>query len=95
MLVRIRFGKGPRLERRARGERRVALALSALLKPVAVMAASLAVWRLAADLDWAGDFAFPSGIFSHWQVWLVFAALLLVGSRALHRHGKGGGRAAS
>lgn len=83
------------MERRARGERRMALAFAALLTPAAMMAATLGAWRLAADLDWTADFAIPSGLFSHWQVWFVCAALLLVGSRALQHYGKGGGRAPS
>ena len=82
MVVRIRFGKGPRVERKPRKNRRVALAFAALLTPAALMACSLGLWRIAADLDWTGDFAIGSGLFSHWQVWIVSAVALQIFSRA-------------
>jgi hypothetical protein len=50
-------------------------------------AAILGAWRLAADLNWTGDFVIGSGFFSHWQVWLVAAALLQTASRLLYRYG--------
>ncbi len=89
MVVRIRFGRGPRVERKRGKNRRVALALAALLTPAAVMAAVLGFWRLAADLRWTGNFAIPNGLFSHWQVWFASAALLHLCSRALNHYGKG------
>ncbi len=46
---------------------------SYLLKPVALVAYVLSVWRLGADLNWTGSFFIPSGLFSHWQVWLALA----------------------
>ncbi len=76
MVVRIRFGTGRKVQRNKGKNRRVALALSALLTPGAVMASALGLWRLAADMKWTGEFAISSGLFSHWQVWLTFAALL-------------------
>ncbi len=85
MIVRIRLGKGPRV-RRARGVNRGALlALGALLTPAAWMAGVLAVWRLASDLQFAGEFGIASGVFSHWQVWLSTAAALGWGALALNR----------
>ncbi|MFB3825404.1 MAG: hypothetical protein ACE15B_01500 [Bryobacteraceae bacterium] len=95
MRVRIRFGKGPKVERSGRKNRRAALAMGALLTPAAVMAAVLGCWRLAADLKMAGDFAISSGLFSHWQVWLASAAVLMVCSRALNHYGREDGRAES
>jgi hypothetical protein len=95
MLVRIRFGKGPQVERKARKNRRVALAVAAMLTPAALMAAALGVWRIAADLSWTGSFAISSGLFSHWQVWLGGAALLQLASRLLARYGRAGDSAAS
>ena len=88
MLVRIRFGKGLQVGKARRRNKRIALAVSALLTPGAFLASVLALWRIAADLGWAGKFAIASGIFSHWQVWMVMAVLLQVCSRALARYGK-------
>jgi hypothetical protein len=95
MVVRIRFRKGPRVERSLRKNRHVAMALGALLTPAAAMAAALGAWRLAADLNWTSDFAISHGLFSHWQVWFASAGLLQLGSRLLSQYGKGGDRAAS
>jgi hypothetical protein len=95
MVVRIRFGKGPNLERKRGRNKHAALALGALLTPAAAMAGALGVWRIAADLKWTGDFAIPSGLFSHWQVWLGSAAVLQLGSHLLSRYdGKNDDRAA-
>jgi hypothetical protein len=95
MRVRIRFVRHSRTAARRRRNQRIALAVAALLTPGAAVAAALALWRIGADLDWANSFAIPSGIFSHWQVWLGAAAALQFCSRALNRFGKGAGRAAS
>ena len=95
MVVRIRFGKGPRPGKKRRKNRRIALALAVLLTPAAAMASILALWRIAADLNWTNRFAIPSGIFSHWQAWLGAAALLQLCSRLLNRYGKGGDAATS
>ena len=93
MLVRIRFGRGPTIERKGRKNRRLALVGSALLSPGALIAAALGTWRLAADLKLAGDFAIARGLFSHWQVWMGAAALLQLCSRALWRYGRANDRA--
>jgi hypothetical protein len=95
MLVRIRLGKGSRLLRSRGKSRRTALAVSALLTPSSAIAAVLGMWRLAADLNWANRFAVPSGIFSHWQVWLGAAFLLQLCSHLLNRYGRGGDAAIS
>ena len=94
MLVRIRFGKGPKVERKRRKNRRVALAFATFLTPAAVMAAALGVWRLAEDPHWASDFAIRKGLFSHWQVWLAFAVLLQTGASLLNRYGRADDRTA-
>jgi len=62
--------------------------LSALLTPAALMSSAMALWRLAADRKWTGEFSIASGVFSHWQVWLVFAALLQFTAWALNRYGR-------
>jgi hypothetical protein len=95
MVVRIRFGRGRQVQRGKGKNRAVALAFGALLTPFAVMAAVLGFWRLAADLKLAGAFAISSGLFSHWQVWMFFAAVLQWGSWALNRYGHDRDRARS
>ena len=89
MLVRIRLGRGPTVERRHGKNRQVALALGTLLTPLAAMALALGMWRLAADLKWAGEFAIPTGLFSHWQVWIGAAIALQLGAWLLNRYGRG------
>ena len=88
MIIRIRFG-GPRTTGE-RVRRRSALVAASLLTPASVMALALACWDIAAELNWTGSFAIPSGPFSHWQVWLAAAALLQVCSRYLFRYARKG-----
>ena len=92
MVVRIRLGVGARLQKKQRKNRHVALALAALITPVAVMASVLALWRLAADLKFTGDFPIAQGLFSHWQVWTVTGAALQFCAILLNRYGKPDGR---
>ena len=87
MVVRIRFGRGRQVLLATRKNRKLALALGALMTPAAVMASVLGLWRLTADMKLTGEFGITSGLFSHWQVWLVFAALLQGGAWALNRYG--------
>ena len=95
MVLRIRFGTGPKMGKRPPGNRRVALAVASLLTPAAAVTAVLALWRIAADLNWTGSFAISAGFFSHWQVWLAAAALLQFCARVLTRYAKTGQSAAS
>jgi hypothetical protein len=95
MVVRIRFGKGPKVGKKRHKNRRVALAVAALLPPAAFLAGVLGVWRIGADLNWTNSFAIPSGIFSHWQVWLGAAIGLQLFARFLNRYGKSSDPAAS
>jgi hypothetical protein len=89
MRVVIRFGKGAKIRSHAPHQNPgLALAVSALLTPAAVATAILGLWRIAADLDWASDFAIDSGFFSHWQVWIAAAILLELCARLLGRHGR-------
>jgi hypothetical protein len=89
MVVRIRFGKSSRLVPHRRKNRRVALAFGALLTPVALAAASLGFWCVAADLDWAASFVFTTGILAHWHVWMVAAGAVQLCAHTLNRYGKG------
>jgi hypothetical protein len=52
------------------------------------MAVTLAIWRLATDLQWTKSFAIESGLLSHWQVWMGVAAALVVVSWRLERYGQ-------
>ena|SRR5947207_15463852 len=87
MVVRIRFGKGLKVGKTRRKNQRVALVVAALLMPAAFSATVLGLWRIAADLGWAGSFAITTGIFSHWHVWLSGAVVLQLSARALNRYG--------
>ena len=90
MVVRIRFEKGRAIRsRRPKPNRKLALMLAALLTPAALIASVLAAWRIAADLNFASRFAIPTGLFSHWQVWLGAAVGLQLCSRVLNRYAKG------
>lgn len=89
MVVKIRFQYGPRVSRRGRKNRHLALAAAALLTPAALTACALALWRLAADLHVAGQFAIADGLFSHWQVWFAVAILIQLIAIFLNRYGSG------
>lgn len=88
MIVRIRLKLGPRIQNRPRKNQKVALALAALLTPSALMSCVLACWRLAADLEMAGEFAISSGVFAHWQAWVAMAVLLEGTAMMLNRYGR-------
>jgi hypothetical protein len=77
------------MDQRAGKNRQLAMASSALLVPAALMAYVMGFWRLASDMGMVGEFGI-SGIFSHWQVWLVIAAGLHIAASALSRYGRGG-----
>ena len=95
MVVRIRFGKGVKLGTKRQKNKRLVLLLAVLLPPSALAAGTLAIWRIAADLNWTNSFAISSGIFSHWQVWLGAAVALQMCARALNRYGRSGDPARS
>jgi hypothetical protein len=86
MVVRIRLSYGSALRKTVAANRYAALVTSSLMTPVAVMAASLGLWRLAADLKWTGAFAISQGVFSHWQVWLAVAVGVQFAAFLLHRY---------
>ena len=94
MVVRIKFGKGAVVSKVKGKNRRVAMALAALLDPAAVMALALALWAIAAERKWVGAFAISSGPFSYWETWLAAATALELCAVALNRYGKSGGAAA-
>lgn len=94
MLVRIRLAQRLPVGSKRAKNRRLAQAIAVLLRPAALVAFVLGFWRIASDLNWAGGFAIPSGLFSHWQFWLGSAVVLQLCSHFLNRYGKGD-RAAS
>ena len=89
MVVRIRFRRGPRVERRKGKNSRLAWVAAGLLTLGSVCCLILGVWRLGVDFGWAAEFVFPSeSFFSHWQVWMVSALLIHMASWKLNRYGK-------
>jgi hypothetical protein len=89
MIVRIHFRQGQRFRKATGKNRRLALASSAFLVPVALMAYVMGFWRLASDIGMSGEFA-VRGLFSHWQIWIVAAVMLQVAASVLTRYGRGG-----
>jgi hypothetical protein len=85
MLVRIRW---THMQGGTSHLQNVALATSALLTPAALIAFTICFWGMASELQWTSAFFISSGIFSHWQVWLVTAGILLLISRLLNRWAK-------
>jgi hypothetical protein len=57
--------------------------LVALLTPAAVVALVMGIWRVSADLGWAGAFLIAGGFFSHWQVWIALSISLKMLSSTL------------
>jgi len=57
--------------------------LVALLTPASLVAFVMGLWRVSADLDWAGAFPIAAGFFSHWQVWIALAIALKMLSSSL------------
>jgi len=82
---------GPALRRTLDLSRQLAAVAAALLTPAALMALALGIWRLASDLNMAGEFAISGGLFSHWQVWIAVAGLLQACASILNRYGRSGG----
>ncbi len=88
MVVRIRLSSGTKVRQRGRKNQRLALATASLLTPASLMACALACWRVAADMNAAGQFPISTGLFSHWQVWLTLAGALQFCATVLNRYGK-------
>jgi hypothetical protein len=89
MKVRFHFRQGRPVQRLRGKNRKVAAAAGALLIPIALMAYVLGLWRVASDLGLAAEFE-VSGLFSHWQVWIMLALGLSAAASALNRYGRGG-----
>jgi hypothetical protein len=89
MKVRFRFRQGRPVQRRRGKNRKLAAAVAALLVPIALMAYVLGLWRVASDLGLAAEFAI-TGLFSHWQIWIIVALTLSAAASGLNRYGRGG-----
>jgi hypothetical protein len=86
MVVKVRFGRGHAVTRRNGKNSRIAMGGASLLTLVVISCASLGLWRVGTDLDWAGAFVFQSGILSHWQVWIGAAVGVQYASWRLNRY---------
>jgi hypothetical protein len=88
MVVRIRFRRGPLVERRKGKNSRIAWVVAGLLTLGSVSCLVLGIWRLGVDFGWAGDFVFPDGyLLSHWQIWLAAALAIQVAAWKLNQYG--------
>lgn len=72
---------------------RIAILCANLLTLAAVVCGSLGLWRIGADLAWAGVFVVQTGLLSHWQVWIGLAAAMQYTSLRLIRHPDSAGSA--
>ena len=92
MVVRIRWNKSwipaPATPTQIASVRldKLAVVAAALLMPSALVAFTLAFWSVASDLHWTSGFFLTSGLFSHWQVWICTAAVLLLVARLLDKY---------
>ena len=89
MVVRIRFRRGPRVERRKGKNSRLAWAAAGLLTLGSVCCLTFGIWRLGVDFGWAGQFVFPDeSVLSHWQIWMVAAIAIEFAAWKLNHYGK-------
>jgi hypothetical protein len=86
MVVKVRFARGPMVSRRKGKNSRIATLAASLLTMVSLSCAALGLWRVGADLDWAGGFVFSEGFLSHWQVWIGAAVAVQYGAWRLTRY---------
>jgi hypothetical protein len=89
MQIRLRLGRGVHVHRKANKNQKLALAVASLLAPMVLVAALLAVWRIAAGLGIAQAFAFESGPLAHWASWGAVAFGLGWAAHRLNRYGRG------
>lgn len=87
MVVRIRWNKyrmqeAPRLQN-------AALALASLLAPLALLAFAIGIWNLAVTLQWTHNFFISAGLFSHWESWILTAALMILFAWLLNKFANG------
>jgi len=68
--------------------------VSALMAPAVFSAYALAIWSLAANLNWTTTFPFSTGPLSNWLIWFGIAILLNIAASILRRHTRPGDLAA-
>lgn len=83
MLVRVRWDKPQK--RALPSKPGVALACASLLVPSALVAFTISLWAFAAELHLTANFFVSGGLFSHWQAWLLAAAVLAFAAHLLKR----------
>jgi hypothetical protein len=89
MVVRIRFRRGPRVERRKGKNSRIAWVAAGLLTLGSVSCLTLGLWRLGVDFGWTANFVFPDdSVFSHWQIWITASLLIQTAVWKLNQYGK-------
>lgn len=71
---------------------RIATLAASLLTMASLSCAALGLWRVGADLNWAGGFVFSDGFLSHWQVWIGIAAAVQYAAWRLTRYARLVGR---
>jgi hypothetical protein len=86
MVVKVRFARGPVVTRRKGKNSRLATLAASLLTMGSLICAAFGLWRVGADLGWAGGFVFPDGFLSHAQVWIGAAAAIQYGAWRLRRY---------
>lgn len=87
MVVRISWTKRG-FERASLQFHNAALALASLFAPAAVIAFTLTLWSLGAELHLTAKFFVAKGLLSHWQMWLVGAAALSFCAWLLNRYAR-------
>ena len=87
MVVRISWSK-PGLSS-ARPFKSTALATASLLAPAAVIAFTVTLWAIGAELHITAKFFVAAGLLSHWQVWFFGAAALSFCAWKLNRYARG------
>jgi hypothetical protein len=66
--------------------------LVSLLTPASMLALVFGLWRVSEDLGWTEAFVIPSGLFSHWQVWIALAIALKMAASSLQAGTRAGAK---
>ena len=74
-------GRPPQLEK-------VALGAALLLMPSALLAFTVGLCIIAFNLRGSGDFFPAHGLYSHWQIWICAAGILLLLARLLGKYAR-------
>ncbi len=90
MIVRLRFPAGPQVRKSAGKNRHIASAIAALMWPAVLTTYVLGFWALGAEIKLAGKFSIASGVFSHWQSWMIAGLSLNAATLSLNRYGQNG-----